>query len=59
MHSFVAEVFGLLRFWNSDVDQNIGGVIEAIVARLSAPTPTGKVPVDPPPQGEGQEAIAK
>jgi very-short-patch-repair endonuclease len=33
--------FRVLRFWNSDIDQNLSGVMESIAIALSAPTPTG------------------
>jgi len=34
--------FRVLRFWNSDVDRNLSGVVETILrARDQTPTPTG------------------
>ena len=34
--------FRVLRFWNSDVDRNLTGVLESILSSLSqTPTPTG------------------
>jgi very-short-patch-repair endonuclease len=33
--------FRVLRFWNSDVDQNLNGVMESILSALNTPTPTG------------------
>jgi very-short-patch-repair endonuclease len=33
--------FRVLRFWNSDIDQNLQGVADRIVEELSTPTPTG------------------
>jgi very-short-patch-repair endonuclease len=42
--------FRVLRFWNSDVDQNLRGVIESIVGAL---TPTPALSADPPHKGEG------
>jgi very-short-patch-repair endonuclease len=33
--------FRVLRFWYSDVDQNLNGVMESILSALNAPTPTG------------------
>jgi very-short-patch-repair endonuclease len=33
--------FRVLRFWNSDVDQNLNGVMESILTALNTPTPTG------------------
>jgi very-short-patch-repair endonuclease len=53
---FDAKGFRVMRFWNSDVDGNIEGVIETIVAKLSPPTPTGRFPVDPTPKGGGEKA---
>jgi very-short-patch-repair endonuclease len=31
--------FRVLRFWNSDIDQNLSGVMETIMYALNAPTP--------------------
>jgi very-short-patch-repair endonuclease len=31
--------FNVLRFWNSDIDQNLGGVIQHILGALETPTP--------------------
>jgi very-short-patch-repair endonuclease len=33
--------FNVLRFWNSDVDRNLNGVVESILIALNTPTPTG------------------
>jgi very-short-patch-repair endonuclease len=33
--------FRVLRYWNSDVDRNLGGVMEDILRHLNTPTPTG------------------
>jgi very-short-patch-repair endonuclease len=33
--------FRVLRFWNSDVDRNLSGVVENILHHLNTPTPTG------------------
>lgn len=33
--------FRILRFWNSDIDQNLDGVMEHILMALKSPTPTG------------------
>jgi very-short-patch-repair endonuclease len=46
--------FRILRFWNSDVDQNLTGVLETIRAALveSIPHPTA-FGGHPPPAGEG------
>lgn len=45
--------FTVLRFWNSEIDRNLDGVMERIVEVLKTPTPTGLQPVDPPHKGEG------
>jgi hypothetical protein len=43
----------VLRFWNSDVDRNLDGVVHAIANAASPPTP------DPsPPQAGGGETAA-
>jgi very-short-patch-repair endonuclease len=42
--------FRVLRFWNSDVDQNLTGVMESILDTL---TPTPVLRTDPPHKGEG------
>jgi very-short-patch-repair endonuclease len=31
-----AQGFHILRFWNSDIDQNLDGVLESIVSTLKA-----------------------
>ena len=33
--------FRVLRYWNSEVDQNLTGVVEDILSHLNTPTPTG------------------
>jgi very-short-patch-repair endonuclease len=43
--------FRVLRFWNSDVDQNLSGVMESILGVLKTPTPALRA--DPPQKGEG------
>jgi len=43
--------FRVLRFWNSDVDQNLSGVMERIFDTLNTPTPALRA--DPPHKGEG------
>jgi very-short-patch-repair endonuclease len=43
--------FRVLRFWNSDVDQNLSGVMESIFNALKTPTPA--LCADPPHKGEG------
>jgi very-short-patch-repair endonuclease len=42
------EGFRVLRVWNSEVRENISGVMDTIVAALDTPTP------DPSPQGGGE-----
>jgi len=46
-----SQAFRVLRFWNSDVDQNLNGVIESILEALKTPTPVLRT--DPPHKGEG------
>ena len=43
--------FRILRFWNSDVDQNLEGVLETILDGSRTPTPALRA--DPPHKGEG------
>jgi very-short-patch-repair endonuclease len=43
--------FTILRFWNSDIDRNLNGVVEHIIAALGTPTPALRA--DPPHKGEG------
>jgi very-short-patch-repair endonuclease len=47
--------FSVLRFWNSDVDRNLRGVMERILIALNEgdPHPDRLTPVDPPRKGEG------
>jgi very-short-patch-repair endonuclease len=54
---FKADGFRILRFWNSDVDRNLSGVLEAIDAVLQEPHPAG-VAGHPPPCGGGISAPA-
>jgi very-short-patch-repair endonuclease len=46
-----AEHFRVLRFWNSDIDRNLDGVMEVILSELRTPTPALRA--DPPHKGEG------
>jgi very-short-patch-repair endonuclease len=46
-----SQVFRILRFWNSDVDQNLEGVLETILDASRTPTPALRA--DPPHKGEG------
>jgi very-short-patch-repair endonuclease len=44
----------VLRFWNVDVDQNLGGVLETILSVLQRrKSPTPALRADPPPAEEG------
>jgi very-short-patch-repair endonuclease len=45
--------FRVLRVWNNDVDGNLDGVLETVLAVLDATPPTGLRPVPPPRAGEG------
>ena len=45
--------FKVIRFWNSDIEQNLDGVLQTIVDALSAPPPRPAAPTDPPRKGEG------
>ncbi len=46
--------YRVLRFWNVDIDTNMDGVIDAITAAISGPTPPVTLRVTPsPPGGEG------
>ncbi|MEJ0013746.1 MAG: endonuclease domain-containing protein [Bauldia sp.] len=45
--------FRVLRFWNNDVDDNIEGVLQAILDALAETPPSGIRPVPPPRNGEG------
>ena len=47
--------FSVLRFWNSDVDGNLSGVMEDVLIALNRrdPHPDRLTPVDPPRKGEG------
>jgi len=46
-----SEGFRVLRVWNSDVDQNLRGVLEGILDAMKTPTPALRA--DPPHKGEG------
>jgi very-short-patch-repair endonuclease len=43
--------FNVLRYWNSDIDQNLEGVIGSILTASKTPTPALRA--DPPHKGEG------
>jgi very-short-patch-repair endonuclease len=51
---FEKQGFKILRFWNTDVDLNLDGVLQFIDAELRSRTsPTPALRADPPPSGEG------
>ena len=50
---FVRQGFRVLRFWNSDVDKNLGGVLQMIDAELGQPSPPGRLRRPPSPLREG------
>jgi very-short-patch-repair endonuclease len=51
---FEAQGFKALRFWNSDVDRNVSGVLERIDRELHARgDPIPALRAIPPPAGEG------
>jgi very-short-patch-repair endonuclease len=45
--------FRVLRFWNSDVNVNLNGVMEFILEALDNPPPRRALLADPPRKGEG------
>jgi very-short-patch-repair endonuclease len=45
--------FRVLRFWNSDVDRNLSGVLQSIDSALSNPPHPAAFGGHPPPAGEG------
>jgi very-short-patch-repair endonuclease len=45
--------FRVLRYWNSDVDQNLEGVMESIFSALKTPTPALRA--DPPHASRGRD----
>jgi very-short-patch-repair endonuclease len=49
---FMKQGYRVLRFWNTDVDQNLSGVLE-IIRKAVAEAPTPSLRADPPPSGEG------
>ena len=48
-----AEGFRVLRFWNADVNRNITGVLDAILAALNEAPPPASLREAPSPQGGG------
>ena len=51
-YHFERQGFRVLRFWNSDVDRNLGGVLSTIDNALKNPHPPASGG-HPPPAGEG------
>jgi very-short-patch-repair endonuclease len=49
----ISSGFNVIRFWNSDIDQNLEGALEAIERLLRKPPPRPATPADPPRKGEG------
>lgn len=45
--------YDILRFWNSDIDINLDGVMDVILSKLTSPHPGRHTPADPPHKGEG------
>jgi very-short-patch-repair endonuclease len=45
--------FRVLRFWNSEVDRNLDGVLDTVLAALGESPPTALRAVPPPRSGEG------
>ena len=43
----LAQGFRVLRFWNSDVDENLTGVMESILAALNQTPPAASLPTPP------------
>jgi very-short-patch-repair endonuclease len=50
---FLEKGFRVLRFWNTDVDQNLDGVVETVYRILTSANPTPALRADPPLTGEG------
>jgi very-short-patch-repair endonuclease len=50
---FANKRFRTLRFWNTDVDQNLDGVVETVYRILTSTDPTPALRADPPLKGEG------
>jgi very-short-patch-repair endonuclease len=45
--------FRVLRFWNSDIDANLAGVMESVLSALRDPPPDRPLAGHPPHEGEG------
>jgi very-short-patch-repair endonuclease len=50
---FARNNFRVLRFWNSEVNENLDGVMERLLLLLEAPPPRRALLADPPRKGEG------
>jgi very-short-patch-repair endonuclease len=50
---FRSQGFQVLRYWNSDVNQNLEGVMESVLSALDAPTPALRA--DPPHASRGRD----
>jgi very-short-patch-repair endonuclease len=48
-----SEGFRILRFWNSDVDRNLSGILQVIEHSLNNPPHPTAFGGHPPPSGEG------
>ena len=46
--------YRILRFWNNEVDQEMEGVVETILAALANVSPPGSLRSPPSPRGEGE-----
>jgi very-short-patch-repair endonuclease len=46
--------YRVLRFWNSQIDRELEGVIETILAALAKRSPPGSLRSPPSPRGEGE-----
>jgi very-short-patch-repair endonuclease len=50
---FAGKGFRTTRFWNTDVDRNLDGVVETVYRILTSIDPTPALRADPPLEGEG------
>ena len=49
-----ALVYRILRFWNNQIDREMEGVVETILAALANGSPPGSLRSPPSPRGEGK-----
>src|SRR3954447_15280679 len=49
----LSQGFRVLRFWNSDIDDNLAGVMESVLNALNRPPPDWPAASHPPHKGEG------